>query len=111
MGCVMKIESVYGAILVAIYALQRKFRVHYRNLAAYLYIADRIVGLGVIKKVFLVPGGAESLFVNGLLMLLYAHGYVLIDRGEITLTKQGKELVKEILRNTLISNFYKGLKA
>ena len=51
---------------------------------------------------FLVPGGAESLFVNGLLMLLYAHGYVLIDRGEITLTKQGKELVKEILRNILI---------
>jgi len=88
-------------VLVTIYALQEQTnrRINYRNLATYVYITDRVLNLKLIKKIMLVPGGAESLFLNSLLMILSSRDYININRGEISLTELGKKVVWESLSN------------
>ena len=88
-------------VLVTIHALQEysNRRINYRDLATYVYITDKILNLKLLKKIMLVPGGAESLFLNSLLTILDSRGYINIDRGEISLTELGKKTVWELLSN------------
>ena len=88
-------------ILTTIYALQEssKYRIDYRTLGSYIYLADRILNLGVMKDALLLPGGVESSQFITQLRLLRARGYIEIDRCEISLTEFGKEVVREILIN------------
>jgi len=95
----MKLKK-FEKILVAIYVLaQKKKRVTYRKLTAYLYITDYVLNVREFLISDLLPNGPESQHVNAVLEILSSNHYIKAINGFLNITQKGLKTVENIISN------------